>query len=79
MWDVHFNEHSVCDALVVMVRGDKFIKGHPEMGLMPQQIHNIFGELFCPFYFILSTFLKNKTKQKTHKPQLSLTHLYSHH
>lgn len=32
------------------------------MGLMPQQIHNIFGELFCPFYFILSTFLKNKTK-----------------
>lgn len=34
------------------------------MGLVPQQIHNVFGELFCPFYFILSTFLKNKPNKK---------------
>lgn len=46
-----------------MVRGDKFIKGHPEMGLVSQQIYNILGELFCPFYFILGTFFK-KPKNK---------------
>lgn len=52
-------------AEVVMVRGDEFIKGHPEVGLMPQQVDDIPGELFCPFYFILSTFLKKKKKNHT--------------
>lgn len=36
------------------------------MGLMPQQINHILGELFCPFYFILGTFFKtNKHTQVT--------------
>lgn len=43
-----------------MVGGDKFVKGHPEMGLVPQQINNILGELLCPFYFILGTLFKKK-------------------
>ena len=47
-----------------MVRGDELIKGHPEMGLVPQQVNNVLGELFCPFYFILGTFFKKTTKNK---------------
>lgn len=41
------------------------------MGLVPQQINNILGELFCPFYFILGTFFKKRTKLL-----FSSTHLF---
>lgn len=34
------------------------------MWLVPQQIHYILGELFCPFYFILGTLLKKKERKK---------------
>lgn len=47
-----------------MVRGDELIEGHPEMGLVPQQVHDILGELFCPFYFILGAFFKNLNNKK---------------
>jgi hypothetical protein len=43
---------------VVVVRGNELVEGHSEMGLVAQQVHNIFGELLCPFYFILSSFFK---------------------
>lgn len=55
-------------AEVVVVGGDKFIKGHAEMGLVPQQVDDIPGELLCPLYFILGTFFQaNKQKQAENK------------
>lgn len=56
----------------MVVRRDELIEGHPEVRLVPQQVHNILGELFCPFYFILSTFFKKTEQNKAHNLYLLL-------
>lgn len=44
----------------MVVRGNELVKWHPEVGLVAQQVHNILGELLCPFYLILSSFFKRQ-------------------
>lgn len=45
----------------MVVTGNELVKGHPEVGLVAQQVHNILGELLCPFYLILSSFFKTQS------------------